>query len=780
MTLGHENNRSSCLNCKPAMSNSPEIDLQRIDAPDDAVSSEVVHSLLRLWQIAQHRRTTIMRAVCIAVIVGAVYYALAPRYYNATAKLWIAERNQDQVAAVADQSSLETTLSTHREIVTSPVVIQDAIENLLPEHRVDLENSPPSEWSKIIASRLSAKTTRKANFIEVSYRSLSPEAAAAVVSAVVQSYLQFVDRTHKSSAAEVISTLKQSCDDIASKLTDRKAELQKIRERVGSLSVKSEDGGLTEPTIQRALKLNDSLTDAQQHRMKLEASLFSIKTAIAHNEDLQQYLASLEEMVGRQMLISALGLTPQDISLMKSQEQKLLDSQGELQRLSNFYGANHPKVQELSQQIKATEDYLASYRNRTSDRLAAFGTKDLGPLLEKMLVQSVQQAGEQERQLQVAFNEECKKAQSQSVDMQRMQDVEHEIARFENAYDELIAKIATVDNLQLQAPIQATVVEEALPEDRPDSPKLRVTAIISLLAGMMIGCVVAYVQDVLDDRFNSPEEISGQLGVPVLSIVRKLDSLEGTGLSAVHTFLTPNAVETEAFRTLRTALTLGHGPTDRLAISSAEPSDGKTTVSANLAVSFAQAGKKTLIIDADLRKPGLTALMGLKGKPGVADILVGNENISATTSRAIQHTELHNLDVLPAGLRRPNPAELLSGPNFGELLAWAESTYDQVLVDCPPVLAVSDAQIVGRLVDGAILVVQPQKNHRRLVARACHSFVTTGTNMLGIVANGLGTQAAYGYGYGYGVGYGYGHDADQETQEETDRDILRTPVAVAA
>src|SRR4029079_2995154 len=124
------------------------------------------------------------------------------------------------------------------------------------------------------------------------------------------------------------------------------------------------------------------------------------------------------------------------------------------------------------------------------------------------------------------------------------------------------------DNLQLQAPIQATVVEEALPEDRPDSPKLRVTAIISLLAGMMIGCVVAYVQDVLDDRFNSPEEISGQLGVPVLSIVRKLDSLEGTGLSAVHTFLTPNAVETEAFRTLRTALTLGHGPTDRLAISS--------------------------------------------------------------------------------------------------------------------------------------------------------------------------------------------------------------------
>jgi Mrp family chromosome partitioning ATPase len=111
----------------------------------------------------------------------------------------------------------------------------------------------------------------------------------------------------------------------------------------------------------------------------------------------------------------------------------------------------------------------------------------------------------------------------------------------------------------------------------------------------------------------------------------------------------------------------------------------------------------------------------------------------------------------------------LGSPNFVELLAWAEATYEQVLVDCPPVLAVSDAQIVGRLVDGAILVVQPHKNHRRLVARACQSFSATGSTVLGIVANGLSLQAGrgYGYGYGYGYAYGYGHDAEPEAPGST-------------
>jgi polysaccharide biosynthesis transport protein len=286
-----------------------------------------------------------------------------------------------------------------------------------------------------------------------------------------------------------------------------------------------------------------------------------------------------------------------------------------------------------------------------------------------------------------------------------------------------------------------------------------------LFGGLLVGGVLAYVQDVLEDHFASPEDITRQLGVPVLALVRRLEPLEGEGLEGVHMFRMPTAPETETFRTLRTALTLQADSTERILVSSAEPSDGKTTVTANLAVSFAQAGKRTLVIDADLRKPGLTVLLGLRGQPGVADVLYGEDDAASAAVDLVRHTELRGLDVLPAGLRRPNPAELLGGPTFVELLAWAEANYDQVLVDCPPVLAVSDAQIVGRLVDGAIVVVQPHKNHRRLVVRACHSFAATGTNVLGVVANGLSPDSGPGYGYGYGYDYGYEYGEGSAAEE---------------
>ncbi|MEX0611988.1 MAG: Wzz/FepE/Etk N-terminal domain-containing protein, partial [Pirellulales bacterium] len=149
------------------------------DTALNAASSELVHSLLRLLHIAQYRRKTIVQAVCVAAILGATYYALAPRYYDSNAKLLIVHRNQDQIASMADPPSVDSTMATHREIVVSPVVLQQAVEQLLPEQRVDFQDAPPSNWARILAEGLSARTTRKANFIEVSYRSRSPEAAAA-------------------------------------------------------------------------------------------------------------------------------------------------------------------------------------------------------------------------------------------------------------------------------------------------------------------------------------------------------------------------------------------------------------------------------------------------------------------------------------------------------------------------------------------------------------------------------------------------------------------------
>lgn len=128
-------------------------------------------------------------------------------------------------------------------------------------------------------------------------------------------------------------------------------------------------------------------------------------------------------------------------------------------------------------------------------------------------------------------------------------------------------------------------------------------------------------------------------------------------------------------------------------------------------------------------------------------------------------TGIENLDVLPSGPKPSNPAELLSGPRLSEVLAWAESNYDQVIVDCPPILAAADAAIVGRLTDGLILVVHPEKNHRRLVIRAVASLAAMGVGLVGVVANRVGENEGDYYGYGYGYGAGAEEPAETESGE---------------
>jgi capsular exopolysaccharide synthesis family protein len=729
------------------------------EAPILPASSDFVFGILHWLRIARYRRKTIIQALCVAAMLGALYYTLAPRYYESTSKLLIIQRSNDQLAMVSEQQSLDNTMATHQELITSPVVIQAALEQLLPEHRIDLRDTPPQFWNEAIARRLSAKTTRKTNFIQVSYRSLSPEAAAGVVSAVVQSYLGFVEGTHKGTASEVLVGLTKELNEVRGRVELKQRELQTYRQQVGSLTVRSNDG-IIHPTIQKALQLSEALTAAQEERLALERQLESIQQAIAAGGDLQPCLAGLEETIGKQMMVSALGLSSEDLSLIKEKQQKLFDAQQELQSLAPFYGPAHPKIAEINERIRAIETYLANYRANTGERMASFGSQELGPMIESMLKQSVSQAHRKEEQLAQSFRETRDQAGRESGDVVKLESLEREVKRLEGQQDVLTDRIANIDIRQLQAPIQATVVKEPLPNESPVAPQLRHVVIMSLFGGLCVGGLIVYVQDVLDDRFSSPEEMTSQLSVPVLAMVRQLEPIDGTGLATVHTHVAPTAADTEAFRTLRTALTLSADAANHVLVSSAEPGDGKTTVTANLAVSFAQSGKRTLVIDADLRKPGMTARFDLKGCAGLADVLLAEIAPAEIAPQLVHQTELPNLDVLPAGRRQPNPAELLSGARFSELLSWAESCYERVLVDCPPVLAVSDAQVVGRLVDGAILVVRPEKNHRRLVVRACESFSATGSTVLGVVANGLSPDSSRGYGYSYGYDYGYGHEQE--------------------
>ncbi len=741
--------------------------------PREMTASDAIHALLRLWRTFVHRKRLVISVTGVCVALGMIYYLTAPRYYRSTAKLLINERKADELSSMGEQLANENLMANQRETLVSPRVVRNALDNLLPLHQIDLRSLPRREWVDEVTSRLHAKASRMGSFIEVSYTSLDPEAAAGMVDAVVDSYLAFVDANHKGSASETIEALDRRLQQVQAELLENQTAMQTLQQRVGHLG-STESATIIDPAVQRALKLNESLINVQQRRIDLQARLSAVEASVRQGHDLQRHLSLLERSLGEHMISAALGMTPMDLAAVRDREEELIDVQTEIENLSPHLGSNNPKIVELQNKARNLQNYLSEYRARAGQRMASLGNEQLEPLIRNMLTQAIEQAWFEEREIETAYQAARHMATQHNADILEMENRRRSVERLEAHRDELFSQIGSINTYQSQGPIQAVVVKDALPSEKPVSPQLKFVAAFSLLGGLFLGGALAYIQDVLDDRFTSPEELATQLNVPILALIQSLETLPGQGLDTVHTHMRPSAVSSEAFRTLRTSLALNAEVSDRILVSSAEPGDGKTTVSANLAVAFAQAGKRTLVIDADLRRPGMTTLLGLKRAQGVVDILSSPQPPAELAPQYVVKTDEPNLHVLPAGLRRPNPAELLASPAFIELLAWADSQYDQILVDCPPVLAVSDAQIVGRLVDGAILVVRPEKNHRRLVARACESFHSTGSHVIGVVANAVTTFSAAGYGYGYG--YTYGNDDDQSGAESS----YETPSSQAA
>ncbi len=163
----------------------------------------------------------------------------------------------------------------------------------------------------------------------------------------------------------------------------------------------------------------------------------------------------------------------------------------------------------------------------------------------------------------------------------------------------------------------------------------------------------------------------------------------------------------------------------------------------------------------------------------MGDLLSNETDLRSMVASLVRPTGAKNLDLLPAGIRPSDPTGLLSGPRFAELLSWAQANYDQVLIDTPPILAASDATIIGRLVDGLILVVQPEKNHRRLVLRAAEEIRSAKLNFVGIVANRVGQNASNEY-YTSGYGYGYsGHGYDEDEHDSRTDELIEPPLDTA-
>ncbi|MCK4374410.1 MAG: polysaccharide biosynthesis tyrosine autokinase, partial [Candidatus Brocadiae bacterium] len=286
------------------------------------------------------------------------------------------------------------------------------------------------------------------------------------------------------------------------------------------------------------------------------------------------------------------------------------------------------------------------------------------------------------------------------------------------------------------------VVEAAEIARLPIRPRKARMVVTSVAMGLLLGIALAFFFEYMDDTIKTPEDLEDRVGVPVLGFVPAMNTKGTAAESFAHrgmvSTLEPASSVTEAYRNIRTSLFFSAPPEEArvVVITSGGPGDGKTTTAANLALVIAQSGKRVLLVDADFRRPMLHRLFGIRSRRGTSTVLVGEASLEEAVRQPSNNGKpIDNLDVLIAGPKPPNPAELLDSERMRQLLEEARQKYDRVLVDTPPVLFVADASILGAISDGVIMVVKSAKNTRSLATRAREQLEGVNARILGGILN---------------------------------------------
>lgn len=280
----------------------------------------------------------------------------------------------------------------------------------------------------------------------------------------------------------------------------------------------------------------------------------------------------------------------------------------------------------------------------------------------------------------------------------------------------------------------ARLVDPAETPDRPVRPRKRLALLLGMLGGGLLGILSALCLETLDQTVRTHGDVERGLGLPVLGHIPLARQKKGERVYAPLISADPSS-QGEAFRTLRTMVVFAKAsdPDPFLLVTSAVQEEGKSFVAANLAVALSQLGRKVLLIDGDLRRPGQHRLLASPAKRGLTDVLSGRV---ADPAQAVVKGEVANLDLLPGGARPSNPSELLSAEQLAALVAWARERYDRVVVDCPPVFPVGDVLLWGRHARSTILVSRAGRTRVPVVEMACSRLRAGGMDILGGVING--------------------------------------------
>jgi len=386
------------------------------------------------------------------------------------------------------------------------------------------------------------------------------------------------------------------------------------------------------------------------------------------------------------------------------------------------------------------------------------------------LQSQIQEMGNQIEQAQVAIDKlNNSHTAEEGTELGRLR---NQLAQSQARYTTLLQSLGNLQLTEVQSRDSISVVEPPQIPQTPIRPRVMINTLLAAIVGAMLALGIIFLIEYLDDRIRTPQDLYSILDAPLLGSIARISGkrtkpskgalgleLEATLLAALE----PRHPITEAYRGLRTNLqfsSIDHALTS-LMITSSVPGEGKTTTAANLAIVMAQAGRSVLLVDADLRKPRQHKVFGLPQNPGLTDALIVGGN---SPEHYIRATPVPNLSLLTSGKIPPNPAELLGSQRMKQLIEQLHEYADIIIFDAPPVLAVTDAQVLGGMVNGVLLVIDSAATARGKVAQAVETLSRTNVRLLGTVLNRL-VRSARGYYYYAEYATYYAEDSKTNNRE---------------
>ena len=660
-----------------------------------------------LWR----RKLSLVLVFILCLAAGAAYMLTARSMYSSAASIYIRQNGPKLLSEGSIATESRNFLYTQAQLMQSTPVLAATARMPAVASSQTLRELGEADRIEALKSVIDAEVGMRDDIIKLTCRTPYAQEAALLANAVVEAYTVWRAEAMRSSAAQLLQILRLEKMEKEAELTAVLQEMVQFKQANRTLSFQTDRGNIA---FERLAKLSGMLTESQMEVVNAKADHRAIQAVAGDPSALRQLMQSgyLSGLPG--------GTDRSEEHRLRSQREQL---QVELAARRQESTDRSPAVLVLLQKIDAIDAQLQEQAERMASSCLASAVERLAAAQDK------------QHELEVSFEKQRAIAEELNIQAARYAVLESQLKRAERSCDVLDSRVKDLSVAEDAGNLTVAVVEAAAAPRAPYWPSMPKIMSLAVAVGLFLAIGTVLVQEWRDERLRSVEEASLVLHARVLGALpmKRWRRLHRGGRKDI--IGEPCRQMAESCRRIRTALLCTKNSEDvkTVLVTSPQRGDGKSTLVSNLAIAMARASRRTLIVDADMRKPTQHRIFQIPGATGLTGLLAGKIRVG----ELIWRSPIDGLDILPCGAAIGNPSELLHSRNFREAMDEVSLAYDYVFVDSPCIVALADAQILAAQCDATVLVLCADKTSRTIAQQAIESLVSVGGRLLGLVVSNV-------------------------------------------